>query len=338
MAVAIPPNNDVDVYCNDLGFIAVVDEDGHLEGFNVTAGGGMGVTHAMKRTYPRLGDALGFCTVEQGYAVGEAVMTVQRDNGNRAEYVRNIRDEYRFMNLCSRKNARLKYTIDRLGFDNFKSMVETLLGWKFAPARPFKFESNIDPFGWSTDYLGKHHFVTFIENGRVEDAPGHHFKTGLREIAKVHKGRFRLTANQHVIVSDVDDEDLPQIKQLLAQYKLDNLAHSGLRLSSSACVAFPTCGLAMAESERVRGALALPRCRLTDTLQYLPILVDKVEKICEEHGLRHDSIVMRMSGCPNGCSRPYAAGACRGRGEGNCSLTTCPVQRWRSWERLPAAT
>ncbi|KZV85700.1 putative sulfite reductase cys-4 [Exidia glandulosa HHB12029] len=274
MAVAIPPNNDIDVFCNDLGFIAILGEDGHLEGFNVSAGGGMGVTHAMKRTYPRLGDVLGFCTVEQGYAVGEAVMTVQRDNGNRAD----------------RKNARLKYTIDRLGLATFKSMVEKLLGWEFAPARPYKFESNVDPFGWSTDYLGKHHFVTFIENGRVEDAPGHHFKTGLREIAKVHKGNFRLTANQHVIVSDVDEEDLSQIKDLLARYKLDNLAHSGLRLSSSACVAFPTCGLAMAESER-----------------YLPVLVDKVEKICEEHGLRHDSIVMRMSGCPNGCSRPYAA-------------------------------
>ncbi|EJD48010.1 sulphite reductase hemo protein, beta subunit [Auricularia subglabra TFB-10046 SS5] len=274
MAIAIPPNNDVDVYCNDLGFIAIVGADGRLEGFNVTAGGGMGVTHAMKRTYPRLGDVLGFCTVEQGYAVGEAVMIIQRDNGNRAD----------------RKNARLKYTIDRLGFDTFKSMVEKQLGWRFAPARDFKFESNVDPFGWTTDHLGKHHFTTFIENGRVEDTPEQLFKTGLREIAKVHKGRFRLTCNQHVVVSDVDKADLSQIKELLAKYKLDNIAHSGLRLSSSACVAFPTCGLAMAESER-----------------YLPVLVGKVEKICEEVGLRHDSIVMRMSGCPNGCSRPYVA-------------------------------
>ncbi|KAH7105833.1 sulphite reductase hemo protein, beta subunit [Auriculariales sp. MPI-PUGE-AT-0066] len=274
MAVAIPPNNDVDVYCNDLGFIAIIDDDGKLKGFNVTAGGGMGVTHAMKKTYPRLGDVLGFCTVEQGYEVGEAVIIVQRDHGNRTD----------------RKNARLKYTIDRLGLDVFKSLVEKQLGWSFAPAEPFTFTANVDPFGWSTDHLGKHHFTAFIENGRVEDSAENIFKTGLREIAKVHKGRFRMTANQHVIIADIEDADLQTIKGLLAKYGLDNIQHSGLRLSSSACVAFPTCGLAFAESER-----------------YLPVLVTKVEGILEEHGLRHDSIVMRMSGCANGCSRPYAA-------------------------------
>lgn len=132
----------------------------------------------------------------------------------------------------------------------------------------------------------------FIENGRIVDEPGRDYKTGLREIAKVHKGTFRLTANQHVLISDIADEDLPQIKAVMAKYKLDNLNFTGLRLSSSACVAFPTCGLAMAESER-----------------YLPVLIDKVEKVCEEAGLRHDSIVMRMTGCPNGCARPYLAGS-----------------------------
>jgi len=202
-------------------------------------------------------------------------MLTQRDNGNRAD----------------RKNARLKYTIDRMGLDAFKAEVEKRLGWSLQPSRPFTFTANVDKFGWHTGYNGKHHFTMFIENGRVEDVPGKEFKTGLAEIAKVHKGRFRLTANQHLILSDVDDAQLPEMKRLLAKYKLDNLAYSGLRLSSSACVAFPTCGLAMAESER-----------------YLPILIDKVEAICEEHGLRHDSIVMRMTGCPNGCARPYVAG------------------------------
>jgi len=151
------------------------------------------------------------------------------------------------------QNARLKYTIDRLGLDVFKSLVEKQLGWSFAPAEPFTFTSNVDPFGWQTDHLGKHHFTAFIENGRVEDCPEHTFKSGLKEIAKVHKGKFRLTANQHVIIADVETEDLPRIKALLAKYGLDNVAHSGLRLSSSACVSFPTCGLAMAESERVSG-------------------------------------------------------------------------------------
>ncbi|KAI9511564.1 sulfite reductase subunit beta [Russula earlei] len=274
IAVAVPPTNDIDVFANDVGFIAIVDEHGKLVGFNVTAGGGMGVTHGNKKTYPRTGSMLGFVTPEQGIVVAEKIMLVQRDNGNRAD----------------RKNARLKYTIDRMGHDIFRAEVEKLLAFSFQPARPFTFDRNVDDFGWQTGVDGKHHFTSFIENGRVQDEPDHNFKTALREIAKVHKGEFRLTANQHLIISNVATADLPEIKRLLAHYKLDNINFSGLRLSSSACVAFPTCGLAMAESER-----------------YLPLLIDKVEKICEENGLRNDSIVMRMTGCPNGCARPYVA-------------------------------
>ncbi|KAI0077729.1 sulfite reductase subunit beta [Panus rudis PR-1116 ss-1] len=274
VAVAVPPHNDVDIFANDVGFIAIVDENGDLAGFNVTAGGGMGVTHGNKKTYPRLGDVLGFCTVEQGRDVAEKIMLVQRDNGNRAD----------------RKNARLKYTIDRMGLDNFKAEVEKRLGYSLQPPRPFSFDRNIDDFGWSTGEDGKHHFTCFIENGRIQDEPERHFKTALKEIAKIHKGYFRLTTNQHLVISDIPPENVEEIKELLAKYKLDNLSHTGLRLSSSACVAFPTCGLAMAESER-----------------YLPILIDKVEKICEKNGLRNDSIVMRMTGCPNGCARPYVA-------------------------------
>jgi len=208
----------------------------------------------------------------------------------------------------SRKNARLKYTIDRMGLDAFKSEVETRQGFAFQPARPFNFTSNVDEFGWVKDRQGKNHFTCFIENGRVQDEPGKDFKTGLREIAKIHKGRFRLTANQHLVISEVLDAEIPKIKELLKKYGLDNLQFSGLRLSSSACVAFPTCGLAMAESERVSTYTGIRDFRLTSPQQYLPILIDKVEKICEEHGLRNDSIVMRMTGCPNGCARPYLAG------------------------------
>ncbi|KAH7926436.1 sulphite reductase hemo protein, beta subunit [Leucogyrophana mollusca] len=274
IAVAVPPTNDVDIFANDLGFIAIVDDHGDLAGFNVTVGGGMGVTHGNKKTYPRLADVIGFCTVEQGPIVAEKVMLTQRDNGNRQE----------------RKNARLKYTIDRMGLDVFKAEVESRLGYKLAPARPYTFDRNVDDYGWATGENGEHHVMLYIENGRIQDEPGRDFKTGLREIAKVHKGTFRLTANQHLMLSDIAAEDVPEIKRLLAKYKLDNLSHSALRLSSSACVSFPTCGLAMAESER-----------------YLPVLVDKVEKMCEENGLRNDSIVMRMTGCPNGCARPYVA-------------------------------
>lgn len=221
---------------SDVGFIAIVDKSGNLEGFNVSIGGGMGVTHAMKTTYPRLGDVIGFIKPEHGVMVAEKIMLVQRDNGNRA----------------NRKNARLKYTIDRMGLENFVSETEKLMGFKFEPAREYHFQSNIDEFGWQQGADGNWHCTVFIENGRVEDSPGQPFKTGLREIAKVLKGVFRLTGNQHLIISDVAPEDKPQIEGLLAHYKMDKFNHSGLRLSSSACVALPTCGLAMAESERVR--------------------------------------------------------------------------------------
>ncbi|KAI0033655.1 sulfite reductase subunit beta [Vararia minispora EC-137] len=274
VAVAVPPTNDVDVFANDVGFIAIMDDQGELAGFNVTAGGGMGVTHGNKKTYPRTGSILGFVTPDKGVIVAEKIMLVQRDNGNRVD----------------RKNARLKYTIDRMGLDVFKAEVEKLLGFEFEPARGFQFDRNVDDYGWQTGADGKHYFTTFVENGRVQDEPSREFKTAFREIAKVHKGNFRLTANQHIIITEVANEDLPEIKRLLAKYKLDNINFTGLRLSSSACVAFPTCGLAMAESER-----------------YLPMLIDKVEKIMEENGLRNDSIVMRMTGCPNGCARPYLA-------------------------------
>jgi sulfite reductase (NADPH) hemoprotein beta-component len=142
----------------------------------------------------------------------------------------------------SRKNARLKYTIDRMGLDTFKAEVESLLGYSLAPARPFTFDRNVDDFGWSTGEDGRHHVMLFIENGRIQDEPGRDFKTGLREIAKIHKGTIRLTANQHLMISDIATEDVSEIKRILARYKLDNLDYTGLRLSSSACVAFPTCG------------------------------------------------------------------------------------------------
>ena len=138
-----------------------------------------------------------------------------------------------------------------MGLDVFKGEVEKLLGYKLAPARPFTFDRNIDDFGWSTGQDGKHHFTCFIENGRVQDEPGKHFKTCLKEIAKIHKGNFRMTTNQHLVITDIPTENLEEIKDLLAKYKLDNLSQTALRQSSSACVAFPTCGLAMAESERV---------------------------------------------------------------------------------------
>lgn len=274
ITIAIPPHNDTDVYAHDVGLIAIKGEDGHLSGFNVLVGGGMGVTHNNKKTYPRTGSMMGYVSKEKVHLACEKVMLVQRDNGDRK----------------NRKHARLKYTVDDMTVEGFKAEVEKYWGESFEEERPFKFESNVDTFGWQKDENGKHHFTMFIENGRIEDTADFPMKTGLLEIAKVHKGEFRMTGNQHLILSNVSDEELPKMKEMLAKYKLDNVNFSGLRLSSSACVAFPTCGLAMAESER-----------------YLPVLVSKVEAIMEENGLRQDSIVMRMTGCPNGCARPWLA-------------------------------
>ncbi|KAJ5488795.1 Sulfite reductase subunit beta [Penicillium diatomitis] len=276
ITIAIPPHNDTDVYAHDIGLIAIKGADGHLEGFNVLAGGGMGTTHNNKKTYPQTGRMLGFFPAENIHIACEKIMLVQRDNGDRK----------------NRKHARLKYTIDDMGLDVFRSKVEDLLpdGQRFAEPRPFKFESNVDTFGWIKDETGLNHFTFFIENGRIEDTAEFSMRTGLRELASLNKGEFRLTGNQHLILSRVTDEDLPAVKEVMAKYKLDNTAFSGLRLSSSACVAFPTCGLAMAESER-----------------YLPVLISKLESSLEENGLARDSIVMRMTGCPNGCARPWLA-------------------------------
>lgn len=278
ITIAIPPHNDTDVYAHDIGLIAIKGADGHLEGFNVLAGGGMGATHNNKKTYPQTGRMLGYFPAKDVHVACEKIMLVQRDFGDRK----------------NRKHARLKYTIDDMGVDVFREKVEALLpeGQKFSEPRPFKFSSNIDTFGWQKDEKGLNHFTFFIENGRVEDTTDFKMRSGLAELAKLNKGEFRLTGNQHLILSSIADEDLPVVKDLMAKYKLDNTAFSGLRLSSSACVAFPTCGLAMAESER-----------------YLPILISKLESTLEENGLASDSIVMRMTGCPNGCARPWLAEA-----------------------------
>lgn len=277
IVITVPPYNDVDCYAHDIGLIAIV-VDNEVIGFNLLAGGGMGSTHNNKKTYPRTASMFGYVDKDKVHLACEKIMLVQRDFGDRT----------------NRKHARLKYTIDDLGVEVFKQKVEDLLGFQFEEPKPFKIESNVDYFGWCKDELGYNHFTAFIENGRIEDTPEFPQKTGLKKIAQYldggRSGEFRLTGNQHLLISNIEDEDLDHVKALMAQYKLDNTDFSALRLSSAACVAFPTCGLAMAESER-----------------YLPVLVGKLEEALEEYGLRHDSVVMRMTGCPNGCARPWVA-------------------------------
>ncbi len=271
--VVIPPNNDIDVHANDLNFVAI-SENGELIGFNVLVGGGLAMTHGDNATYPRCADDFGFIAKEHTLAIAEAVVTTQRDWGNRV----------------NRKNAKTKYTLDRVGADTFKAEVERRAGVSFSESRAYEFTHRGDSFGWVAGVDGKHHLTLFIENGRILDFAGQSLKTGMREIAKIHQGDFRLTANQNLIIAGVSESDKAAVEQLARDHGLLNDGVSNQRKSSMACVAFPTCPLAMAEAER-----------------YLPKLVDDVEAILAKNDLADESIILRVTGCPNGCGRAMLA-------------------------------
>ena len=275
--IAVPPWNDVDIYAHDLGYIAIT-EKGRLVGYNVTVGGGMGMTHGETDTFPRTADMLGFVTPEQAIDVGEKVVTTQRDWGNREV----------------RKHARLKYTIETRGIDAFRTEVERRIGHKLGAARPFKFTSTGDPIGWQQGADKLWHLTLFIENGRIKDVPGHTMRKAFREIAEKQaaekQGSWVLTSNQNVIIAQVTAKQKPDIEAILAKHGVSITSSSGLRRNAMACVSLPTCALGLAESER-----------------YLPKLIDKLEDVLDQAGLRHDDIMMRMTGCPNGCARPYLA-------------------------------
>lgn len=266
---ALPPSNDIDVYAQDLGFIAIGGPNG-LEGFNVVIGGGMGRTDGVPETYPRLASLIGYVPAARVIACADAVMTVQRDYGDRKD----------------RQRARFKYTIDDKGLDWVKAEVERHMGAPFEEPRDFSFASNGDAFGWRETPDGRHHRTLFIQNGRLDLK----WLDALRDVARIHTGSFRLTPNQNLIIARVRSEERAAIDALLDEHGSDQDAVSPLRRNAIACVALPTCGLAMAESER-----------------YLPGLLDNIETLLSDHGLADEPITVRMSGCPNGCSRPYIA-------------------------------
>ena len=274
MAIAVPPTNDVDVLANDFGLIAIADADGRLAGFNVAIGGGMGASHGDANTYPRLADVIGFVAPEQVLAIAHAAIAVQRDLGDRME----------------RKHARFKYTIDDHGLDAIVARMEAHAGFALAPARPFAFDHNGDRFGWAEGEDGRWHLTLSLPSGRIADGDGAPHLTGLREIARIHAGEFRLTANQNLIIAGVPADQRERIDALVAAHALDagNRAPTALARASMACVALPTCPLAMAEAER-----------------YLPDFNARLQPLLERHGLADAPILLRISGCPNGCSRPY---------------------------------
>lgn len=269
----MPPRNDIDVLAQDVGFIAIADGE-NLLGFNVCVGGGMGNTDNAPATYPRLADVIGFIPADKVLEVAEASATIQRDYGDRVD----------------RAHARFKYTIDDKGLDWFREELQKRAGFRLDEARPFEFVGNGDAYGWSQGTDGSWHFTMFVENGRLTDTPSG-LLTALREIARVHDGEFRLTPNQNLVIACIAESDKASMQEMLAASGIDRSIHaSPLRLHSMACVALPTCGLAMAESER-----------------YLPGLLTKIEAILARHGLDHQAITLRMTGCPNGCARPYLA-------------------------------
>lgn len=266
IGVALPPRNDVDVFAQDLGFVAI-EQRGNIIGYDVIVGGGMGMTHGETETYPRAGDVIGFCKPEHAVAVAEAVVTMQRDHGDRS----------------NRKQARLKYTIDRMGLETFVAGLNERLAVKLRPAKGFRFTSTGDRLGWAEDETGLHHVTLFIENGRISGRA----RDGLREIAALGIGRFIITANQNLVLADIPADRKSEVAVRLKEYGLDRPA-GGLRRNAVACVALPTCGLALAESER-----------------YLPSLLTRLEAELETLGLAGEEITIRMTGCPNGCARPY---------------------------------
>lgn len=273
VGIAIPPHNDIDILINDCALIAII-ENGELKGFNIAAGGGLGATHGNENTYPRLASVLGFVENDEQKilkAVYE-VITVQRDFGNRSD----------------RKQARIKYTIDKLGVDRYREEVEKRLGFKLQEARPFEFTERKDWYGWVKDYKGNWHYTVFVENGRILDENGLQLKTALLEIAETGLAGFRFTVNQNVILSDIKEEDKHTIDALLRKYRIiEHTDNAGaLRKNAIACVALNTCGLALAEAQR-----------------YLPTLISKIEPLLDKHGLQNDEIILRMTGCPNGCGR-----------------------------------
>ena len=289
IAIAVPPHNDVDVFAHDLGFIAIV-ADGQLQGYNVTVGGGMGMTHNAPATFPRVADVAGFCAPEEALAIAEQTVRIQRDYGDRKD----------------RAHARFKYTIEDRGLDWFRGELARRVGKPLESARPFQFASTGDAPGWHLGAGGLWHHTVFVEGGRIKDLPGRAILSGLRAVARIHTGIFALTTNQNVIIAGVTADARPALEELLRDHGLGGDERlTGLRRNSLACVALPTCALAMAESER-----------------YLPSLLDKIDAILRDAGLEQDRISVRMSGCPNGCSRPYLAEiALVGKGPGQPGKT-----------------
>jgi len=276
IGIGIPPNNDVDVLTNDIGLIAII-ENNELKGFNIAIGGGLSTTHGNPGTYARLATVIGFVAGEEKIlkAVYE-ILTIQRDHGNRSD----------------RKLARLKYTLDKMGVAEFKNELEKRCGFLLDETKTYAFTDRKDLYGWFRGIEGLWHYTVFIENGRVLDDEQLALKTALLQIAETGKANFRFTSNQNLIVSDIAEADKVAVEEILTRFRIIEHTEkaSAIRKNAIACVAFPTCPLALAEGQR-----------------YMPALLSKIGQLLSKYFLSDEEIIIRMTGCPNGCARPYAA-------------------------------
>ncbi len=272
MAIGLPEDNCVDLYTNDIGLLAIV-RDGQIAGFNVLVGGGMGTTPSAKKTSPLLAKRMAFVTVEQAIDVCKAILRVQRDHGNRED----------------RKIARMKYLVENLGIDRFRDYVEQYFGEKLADCTDDDVHGFDDHIGWQEQGDGLWSYGLNVENGRIYDDDRRQWKTGLRAVCAEFRPELRITAHQSLIICDVKPEQRDRLEQILRDHKIPLSEEiSTVRRWSMACVALPTCGLAVTESERA-----------------LPGIIDQLETPLAKLGLSHERFTIRMTGCPNGCARPY---------------------------------
>src|SRR5213593_2691215 len=273
-AIASPDDNCTDVYSNDLGFVVIPDGDS-LAGFNVLVGGGLGMTHGKKVTYPRLADPLGFAAPERVVEVAEAVITVQRDYGDRSD----------------RRHARLKYLLDDRGLEWFRAQVEQRLGRPLAPPAAVRVSDVHDHLGWHDQGGGRSFYGLFIENGRLRDTDDSRLRTAVRRIVHLLGTGVHFTPQQNLLFTGIDHGQRATLESVLADHGVRSAdAVSTVRRWSMACPALPTCGLALAEAERV-----------------LPGVIDELERELRRLGLGDVRLTVRMTGCPNGCARPYTA-------------------------------
>lgn len=275
-AVTVPGDNSVDLYSQDVSLVVITNDQGELEGFNVFAGGGLGRTHNKEETFPRLADPIGYVDKNDVYDLVRAIVATQRDYGDRT----------------NRRHARMKYLLEDWGVDKFRATVEDYFGKHLAPLKPlppFKYE---DFLGWQEQGDGKLFLGISIENGRIKDEGSFKLRTALREIVQQFNLPIRLTPHHNLIVYDIDPNLRSQIQQILDQYgvQADPTALDPLLRYSMACPALPTCGLATTESERA-----------------MPGVLDRIRALVNKLGMEQEHFVVRMTGCPNGCARPYMA-------------------------------